>query len=306
MKSKHFLRDLVICAFLGAAAAGLTFVPVAILAFVATILLLYTAGSLNGPAGAAAATAGYGAVLYPVLGVSAVPEIAFAAVLSFGAWLVVKYARRAFYALCGACAVVLLAQWTVTLVGAAMFGTQVIDALFVAEEAALTAMQDSYLALGYTRAETAALVAEFAASYSEMAPGVLLVYSMVCGAVGYGITTYTAKSFLKFRAPAFEQWYMPRGHLPAAFLLLVAGFLLEYTGSPLGVPAMLAVELFVVVVYSIQGAAVIWFMTSRSRFAAPVKYIIFTIATLFLMGFGLLMLAVMDNISYLRKRAQRK
>ena len=302
MKSKHFVRDLILCAILGAAAAGATMVYLPLLPVAAAVVLLYGAGSLNGVYGAVLAVAGYSAVMYPLLGSLAIPEIAFAAVVSFGAVLVVKYAKRAFFALCGACGVALLAMWANVLVGALLEGPQVIETLFVADEATVAAMQNSYVLLGYTEREVAALVGEFTAAYGEMVPGILLVFAMLSGVIAYGASTYLAKPFLKFKAPAFEQWYMPNGHLLGAIVLLLLGYLMEYLGWEVGAPVLLAVELFIIVTYSIQGMAVVWFILSRTRMAAPLRYLAFVAGIVLLFGFGLLMLAVLDNVMLLRKR----
>ncbi|MGI6192324.1 MAG: DUF2232 domain-containing protein [Christensenellales bacterium] len=304
MENKRVLK-LILCVVFGLAAAAASLLPVAFLPALLVPVLMFVAGSILGFPGAFLSTVACFLLSMVLFGNSGVPDVVFAGVCAFGGAVVMSFSRRSYEVLVGACGVTMLGIWSNILVAAQMFGSEVIEQLFVADASVLDLMRQSYSLMGYTEREVSALIGEFSSLYGEMVPAVLLGIAMIAGLAAFLLASWLTKGSRQYAVPPFALWTMPKGSVLGALLFVVAGFLGSSQGWPGFSSVLLAAQVFVTIAYSLQGLAVVWFILGRTRLPFGARLPVAVLALMFV-GTGLLFVAIIDQLLGFRKRVPPK
>lgn len=302
---KKRILNLVLCVAFGLAAGAADLLPVAFLPAVLIPALMFVSGGILGFSGAFLSTFSCFLLAASLFGQAAIPGVVFAGVCAFGGAVVFSFSRRSFEALVGACGVTMLGIWSNILVSAQMFGPEVIENLFVADETVLALMRQSYSLVGYTEREISALIGEFVSLYGEMVPAVLLGIAMIAGLLAFLLSSALTKGKRPYSVPPFSQWCMPKGSALGAFLFLAAGFIGDSQGWPGFSSVLLAAQIFIMIAYSIQGLAVVWFILGRTKLPLGARLPIAVLSLVFA-GTGLLFVAIIDSLLSFRKRVPPK
>lgn len=304
MDKKRILY-LFLCVIFGLAAAALTALDVAYLPAVLVPVLMFVAGGILSYGGALLATVSCFLLSMALWGSSAVPDVVFAGVCAFGGAVVLSFSRRSYEVLVGACGVTMLGMWSNILVAAQMFGKEVIEQLFVADEGILELMRQSYSLMGYTEREVAALVGEFSSLYGEMVPAVFLGVAMVSGLLAFLFTSALIRGHRPYTVPPFSKWAMPKGSILGSLIFLSAGFLGTAQNWPGFHSVLLAAQVFIAIAFSLQGLAVVWFILDRTKLPFGAKLPIAVLLAV-VISTGLMFVAVIDYLLGFRKRVPPK
>lgn len=290
---------------LGLAAGAADLLPIAFLPALLVPVLMFVSGSVMGFPGALLSTFSCFLLSVNLFGQAAVPGVVLAGVCAFGGAVVMSFSRRSFEALVGACGVTMLGIWSNILVSAQMLGPEVIEKLFVADETVISLMRQSYSLVGYTEREISALIGEFVSLYGEMVPAVLLGIAMIAGLLGFLSACALTRGKRPYSVPSFSMWSMPKGSMLGAFIFLAAGFVGNSQGWPGFSSVLLAAQVFVMIAYSIQGLAVVWFILGRTRLPVGAR-LPFAVLGLMFVGTGLLFIAIIDYMLGFRRRVPPK
>ncbi len=182
-----------------------------------------------------------------------------------------------------------------------MNGPQVIENLFVADETIVALMRQSYALMGHTEQEVATLIGEFISLYGEMVPAALLGFAMLAGLASFLSVCALTRGRRRFLVPPFALWAMPRGSMLGAALMLIFGFVGSSQNWPGFSSVLLAAQTYIMITYSIQGLAVLWFMLGKTKLPLGAKLPLAAIAAIFV-GTGLLFIAVLDYMMGFRRR----
>lgn len=283
----------------GAAAYGASWLPYAS-SFAAPALMVVSA-ACGGFPGALLAGGVFAALTLAVDGAGLLTLAVYAVVTALCAAAAFRFARRSFHALVGSCGAVLAGMWAQVLAGFLLYGAASVEALFTVDAQAMPVLEAYYSLAGLNASSAAAAAAETAALYGEMVPAVFLVTAMAAGLVGFALGVPFFKGKTQFQVPRFSRWAMPKGHFLGAVLLVVVA----YGGRALGLPGFssvaLAVNLFILFAYSVQGLAVLWFLFSTSRLRLPAR-LIFTVVLGVVVNTNLVLVYLLDELLMVRKR----
>ena len=141
----------------------------------------------------------------------------------------------------------------------------------------------------------------------QAVPASLLIYSIVYGTFLFLVIRFIMKKSGRSMGPipAFAEWKLPRGMgFGLIVLLLIALF-----GSWMGIPSLEVVystgTALISFLFRMLGLAVLWFFLKAVRIPFVFRLLLAAVLYAFL-GFGLLLLGILDHVFQLRKRYRDK